>query len=92
MIFISLTCYGLIGCERKPVQVLARVPEVAVISVTTQKITLTTELPGRTPACRIAEIRPQVNDFIMKRLFTEGGDVNANQVLYQIDPAPFQSA
>ena len=92
ILFLLLACYGLTGCDRKPVQALAPVPEVAVISVTTQKITLTTELPGRTSAYRIAEIRPQVNGLIMKRLFTEGQDVKAGQMLYQIDPAPFQSA
>ncbi|MBI5593172.1 MAG: efflux RND transporter periplasmic adaptor subunit [Deltaproteobacteria bacterium] len=91
-LFLLLACYGLAGCDRKPVQTLAPVPEVAVTSVTTQKITLTTELPGRTSAYRIAEIRPQVNGLILKRLFAEGQEVKANQVLYQIDPAPFQSA
>ena len=92
ILFLLLVCFGLTGCDRKPVQALASTPEVSVISVTTQKITLTTQLPGRTSAYRIAEIRPQVNGLIMKRLFTEGQDVKANQVLYQIDPAPFQSA
>jgi len=55
-------------------------------------VVLTTELPGRTAAFRIAEIRPQVSGLIQKRLFTEGSDVTAGQVLYQIDPAPFQAA
>ncbi len=53
---------------------------------------LTIELPGRTSAYRIADIRPQVNGLIQKRLFTEGTDVQAGQELYQIDPAPFQAA
>ena len=53
---------------------------------------LTTELPGRTSAYFVAEIRPQVNGIIQKRLFDEGSDVKAGQVLYQIDPAPFQAA
>jgi len=92
ILLLLLSCYGLTGCDSKPVQALALIPEVAVISVTTQKITLTTELPGRTSAYRIAEIRPQVNGLILKRLFTEGQEVKANQELYQIDPAPFQSA
>ena len=52
---------------------------------------LTTELPGRTSSYLVAEIRPQVNGLIQKRLFKEGSDVNAGQVLYQIDPAPFQA-
>lgn len=69
-----------------------QVPEVAVVTVQPQKVVLTTELPGRTASFRIAEIRPQVSGLIQKRLFTEGSDVKAGQVLYQIDPAPFQAA
>jgi membrane fusion protein (multidrug efflux system) len=53
---------------------------------------LTTELPGRTSAYFVAEIRPQVNGIIQKRLFDEGSDVKAGQALYLIDPAPFQAA
>jgi membrane fusion protein (multidrug efflux system) len=52
----------------------------------------TTELPGRTAPYLIAEIRPQVNGLIQKRLFIEGSNVEAGQELYQIDPAPFQAA
>jgi membrane fusion protein, multidrug efflux system len=66
--------------------------EVAVVSVQPEKVTMTTELSGRTSAYRIAEIRPQVNGIIQKRLFVEGSDVKAGQALYQIDPAPFQAA
>jgi len=55
-------------------------------------ITRTNELPGRVVAYRVAEIRPQVNGLILKRQFTEGANVTAGQVLYQIDPAPFQAA
>jgi len=69
-----------------------QVPEVAVVTVQPQKVVLTTELPGRTSAFRVAQIRPQVSGLIQKRLFTEGSDVKAGQVLYQIDPAPFQAA
>jgi membrane fusion protein (multidrug efflux system) len=92
ILFLLLACHGLTGCDKKPVQAIAPIREVGVISVTPQKVALTTELPGRTSPYRIAEIRPQVNGLILKRLFTEGGDVKANQVLYQIDPAPFQAA
>ncbi|NJL58790.1 MAG: efflux RND transporter periplasmic adaptor subunit, partial [Desulfobacteraceae bacterium] len=67
-------------------------PEVSTVTVQPEKITLTTELPGRTAALRVAEIRPQVNGLIFKRLFTEGSDVKAGQVLYELDPAPFQAA
>jgi membrane fusion protein (multidrug efflux system) len=57
-----------------------------------EKIMLSTELPGRTSAFRVAEIRPQVSGLILKRLFKEGSMVKAGQVLYQIDPAPFQAS
>jgi membrane fusion protein, multidrug efflux system len=67
-------------------------PEVATMTVAQQPVSLTTELPGRTSPYLIAEIRPQVNGLILKRLFTEGSDVQAGQELYQIDPAPFQAA
>jgi len=68
------------------------VSEVSTVTVQTQKIALTTELPGRTAPFRIAEIRPQVSGLILKRLFTEGSHVQAGQALYQIDPAPFRAA
>ena len=81
------------GCERGP-QGPPQMPppEVAVITVAPQQIVLNTELPGRTTAFRTAEIRPQVSGLLQKRLFTEGADVDAGQVLYQIDPAPFEAA
>src|SRR6267154_420856 len=66
-------------------------PEVGVMTLHPQPVTITTDLPGRTVAYRIAEVRPQVSGVIRKRLFTEGGEVNAGQQLYQIDPAPFQA-
>lgn len=77
------------GGKQPPAQSM---PEVAVITVKLETVALTTELPGRTAAFRIAEIRPQVSGLIQKRLFTEGADVKAGEVLYQIDPAPFQAA
>lgn len=70
----------------------AKSPSVSVVTVAMQKITLTTELPGRTVPFRIAEIRPQISGLILKRLFTEGSFVEAGQELYRIDPAPFQAA
>jgi membrane fusion protein (multidrug efflux system) len=67
-------------------------PEVAVVNVHPERVVITTELPGRTAAFLIDEIRPQINGIILKRLFTEGSEIKAGQVLYQIDPAPFQAA
>ncbi len=68
------------------------VPEVATVTIEPRQIELTTELPGRTSAYLIAEIRPRVNGIIEKRLFREGSDVKAGDLLYQIDPVPFQVA
>src|SRR5512141_1055626 len=78
------------GQERQTAS--APVPEVATVKVSMESVALTTELPGRTSAYLVAEIRPQVNGIIQKRLFTEGSHVRAGQVLYQIEPAPFQAA
>ena len=82
----------LAGCEQ-PQQAAppARIREVGVLSVQSSHLTLTSELPGRTSAFRIAEIRPQVSGLILKRLFEEGSDVTSGEVLYQLDPAPFQA-
>jgi membrane fusion protein (multidrug efflux system) len=62
------------------------------VTLAPEKVLLTTELPGRTSPYRIAEVRPQVNGIIQKRLFIEGDQVQAGQQLYQIDPAPYQAA
>ena len=67
-------------------------PAVSFVVMQSEKVVLTDELPGRTSAFRIAEIRPQVSGIIQKRLFVEGADVAAGDVLYRIDPAPFQAA
>lgn len=66
--------------------------EVGVLTLRTQPVSLATELPGRTVAYRIAEVRPQVNGVVLKRLFVEGSEVKAGQQLYQIDAAPFQAS
>jgi membrane fusion protein (multidrug efflux system) len=80
------------GCDSKQTAPPPAIPEVAVVTVQSERVVLTTELPGRTSAYCVAEIRPQVNGIIQKRLFDEGSDVKAGQALYQIDPALFQAA
>ena len=67
-------------------------PEVGIVVVKPERLVLTTELPGRTAPQMIAEVRPQVGGIIKKRLFTEGTDVKAGQLLYQIDPASYEAA
>jgi membrane fusion protein (multidrug efflux system) len=66
--------------------------EVGVMVVEPQRVAMTTELSGRTSPCQVAEVRPQVNGIIQKRVFTEGSDVRAGEVLYLIDPATYQAA
>ncbi len=66
--------------------------EVGVVTVSPEKVVLTTELPGRTSPYLVAEVRPQVNGLIRERAFEEGTDVKAGALLYQIDPAPYQAA
>ncbi len=67
-------------------------PQVSVVTLQPQSVAITTELPGRTTASLVAEVRPQVSGIIQKRLFTEGGEVKAGDILYQIDPASYQAA
>lgn len=91
---VALLC-GLLttGCQREQ-QALPPppVPEVATVTLQLQNVLLTTQLPGRTAAFRVAQIRPQVNGLVRQRLFEEGAEVNAGDVLYQIEPASFQAA
>ena len=83
----------LIGaCGRQQAQTSPTPPEVTVIEAKQQQVELTTELPGRTSAYLIAEVRPQVSGIIKKRHFKEGSLVKEGQILYQIDPAPFRAA
>lgn len=66
--------------------------EVGVITIEPQRLPVTVELPGRTAAYRVAEIRPQVSGIVLKRMFQEGSDVKAGDQLYQIDPATYEAS
>ncbi|WP_120508938.1 efflux RND transporter periplasmic adaptor subunit [Rahnella bruchi] len=81
-------CDGSAGSASPAVQA----PAVNVVTLHSQPVALTTSLPGRTTAVRSAEVRPQVNGVILKRLFVEGSEVKAGQQLYQIDPSTYQAA
>lgn len=67
-------------------------PQVGVVTVRPQSVPLVTELPGRLEASRIAEVRARVAGVVQKRVFTEGSDVKAGQLLFQIDPSTYQAA
>src|SRR3984893_1799081 len=90
-ILCLVSIYALAACSSSKPLPPGAAPEVGVVTVHPQPVTITTDLPGRTVAYRIAEVRPQVSGVILKRLFIEGGEVKAGQQLYQIDPAPFQA-
>lgn len=84
---------ALTGCDDKQnQQQAAPAQEVGVVTLKSEPLQITTELPGRTSAWRVAEVRPQVSGIILKRNFTEGSDVKAGVSLYQIDPATYQAS
>ena len=67
-------------------------PEVGVVTVQPGTVSLSTELPGRLEPSRVAQVRARATGILTKRVFTEGSDVRAGQVLYHVDPAPYQAA
>jgi membrane fusion protein (multidrug efflux system) len=92
LVLAATTASGLSGCG-KPAKPPPPPPaHVDVVTIHAAPVAITTELPGRLTAHRVAEIRPQVSGVILKRLFTEGDTVRAGQPLYQIDPRPYQAS
>ncbi len=81
----------LAGCQEEAAPPAQQKPTVGVVTLQAEPFAVTTDLPGRTRAYRIAEVRPQVNGIIQKRLFTEGSEVKAGQQLYQIDAAVYEA-
>jgi len=95
LVVTGLVLAGLLvtSCKSKVNSAPAAGPaEVATVTIRPERVVLTTELPGRTSAYLIAEIRPQVSGLIQSRLFQEGSNVKAGDLLYQIDPAPYEAA
>ena len=91
---IALVCTTALvaGCNQSPgAAPQAPAPEVVVFTVESKPLPMSTELPGRTSAYQVAEVRPQVGGIIQKRLFVEGANVSAGTSLYQIDPASYQA-
>ncbi|WP_336620794.1 efflux RND transporter periplasmic adaptor subunit [Janthinobacterium sp.] len=92
---IAVLCATVImaGCSKKQEAPHAQqAPQVVVFTVNPAALPMTVDLPGRTNAYQVADVRPQVGGLIQKRLFVEGSDVKAGAALYQIDPATFQAA
>ena len=88
---IAVAMLSLTGCQESSAPQTQQTPQVGVVTLEAKPFALTSEVPGRTSAYRIAEVRPQVNGIIQKRLFTEGSEVKAGQQLYQIDPATYEA-
>lgn len=95
MLFILLSVFSMLGCDGysdRSGGMPQRTPEVAVVTIAPSRVVLTTELPGRTAAFAVSEVRPQVGGILQARLFEEGSVVEAGQPLYQIDATLYQSA
>lgn len=90
---LLITAGLLTGCNDNG-DAKAKMPaaQVNIFTAKAAPLSVTTELPGRTDAYRVAEVRPQVSGIILKRNFVEGSDIVAGQSLYQIDPATYQAA
>src|SRR5512133_3178814 len=87
-----MTVTALAGCGGEPPPQGGQGPvPVTVATLATQPVTLKRELPGRVSPFLVAEVRPQVNGIIARRLFTEGGLVKAGDPLYQIEDATYRA-
>jgi len=96
LIFMTMASAVMLACvdgcgPRKPAPPPVPPPEVSIISVKTEKVVLATEMPGRTVACLVAEVRPQVGGIVQKRLFVEGAEIKEGDLLYKIDPSTYQA-
>ncbi len=79
------------GCTKAKAPPPAPLPVVSVVTIQAQPVNLESDLPGRTSPFQVSDVRPQVNGIIQARLFVEGANVRAGQLLYQIDPAPYRA-
>ena len=86
-----LLCFTLVlvACGQTDLKEVQPAPQVSTVEVTSSPLEITEILPGRVEAIRTAEIRPQINGIVQKRLFEQGREVRAGQPLFQINPAPF---
>ncbi|WP_306106426.1 efflux RND transporter periplasmic adaptor subunit [Pseudomonas sp. RIT623] len=82
---------ALVGCGKQDAAQTVAPPQVGVYQVKAQALVLTSDLPGRTSAYRVAEVRPQVSGILQRRAFVEGSEVKQGQALYQIDPRTYNA-
>jgi membrane fusion protein (multidrug efflux system) len=88
---MAVTVIALAACGPRKTPPARPPAEVGVVVIKKQMVSLQTELPGRTSPYASAQIRPQISGIIQARLFQEGSNVRAGQVLYRIDPAPYRA-
>ncbi|WP_349605286.1 efflux RND transporter periplasmic adaptor subunit [Cupriavidus sp. DF5525] len=88
----ALSALALAACgEKKAEGSPPPPPEVGVVTVTPSPVAVVNELPGRLEGVRTAEVRARVEGIVLSRNYTEGGEVKAGQVMFRIDPAPYQA-
>lgn len=91
-LLVAASTILLAACGDKPKGGQRPPTEVAIMTVSPERLALTSELPGRLEANRVAQVRARVSGIILKRAFREGSEVKEGQLLFQIDPAPYQAA
>ncbi|OXI14572.1 efflux transporter periplasmic adaptor subunit, partial [Burkholderia sp. AU16482] len=89
---VAAAAVFLAACGKKESAPPPQTPEVGVVTVQPQAVPVFTDLPGRTSAFLVAQVRARVDGIVLRREFTEGTDVKAGQRLYKIDPAPYIAA
>ncbi|VWC35970.1 efflux RND transporter periplasmic adaptor subunit [Burkholderia lata] len=92
LITVATAAVFLAACGKKESAPPPQTPEVGVVTVQPQAVPVFTDLPGRTSAFLVAQVRARVDGIVLRREFTEGTDVKAGQRLYKIDPAPYVAA
>lgn len=89
LITVATAAVFLAACGKKESAPPPQTPEVGVVTVQPQSVPVFTELPGRTSAFLVAQVRARVDGIVLRREFVEGSDVKAGQRIYKIDPAPY---
>ncbi|CAN0623201.1 multidrug efflux pump membrane fusion lipoprotein AcrA [Burkholderia multivorans] len=89
LLTVATAAVFLAACGKKDSAPPPQTPEVGVVTVQPQSVPVFTELPGRTSAFLVAQVRARVDGIVQRREFVEGSDVKAGQRLYKIDPAPY---
>ena len=92
-IMVAMVACLIVACDQKPeMDAGAMATQVGVVTLKAEPVTLFSDLTGRVTGTMVSDVRPQVEGIIKKRLFKEGDDVVAGQVLYEIDPATYQAS